>query len=343
MILVSYLFFAIKCDFTTRFPNVYNESISCDEFLPVHYSFSNSLFINIDAPVIIDNCRQNSISFSYCTFLEVECIINSVSFNNFTFDHNCCNNDETESNHSYIKLFEGSCQFTWNTFSKFINPDEPNVNFLSFDSLDIHITNLNLTNNQNFNNSIYINNPGEDLQFNDVTFDGVNAANHIYINGTHNTSRIDRINDNGRKENYFIRLANKCEFIITRAYLKEEMQIDPGDGFIWFVDSNIKGIFKGVGSGTPSPGSIVAESMNIGPRTYFIQHLSVPECPTNNIHLDDPPPNTVGTSMKIKIAFSFIGGALFGVVVFLILYFTIKYSIKCYQKKKDQEHPVFDL
>lgn len=334
MVLITFLFFAVKSDPSIDFEHVYNQSIECAST----FSFSNSLFIQINN-LFEDQCELKSISFSYCSFSQIGCIINNGVLNNFTFDHNCCYNG-VNSDQSFIKVSSQSCQLQWNTFSTFSR--ERDLNFICFLSPKVQITNLNLTKCNFLSTAVSIQLQSKELQFNDITFDNLISRYHIHITGSSEQYYIDRINDNGRADNYFIQI-EKSQFIITRVYMPNNMRISVSGGFIWFVDSYMPNSpYQLVGNTVPHYGAIVIDSMNTLTSSYFINQLSLHECQTNNIVLSYLP-NTVASSMKVKIAFSFIGGALFGVVVFLIIYFTVKYSIKCYQKKKDKEHPVFDL
>lgn len=340
MILISFFFFTIRSEFSYLYQDMFNKTVSCIDKIVL----SNSVFFDMSVPVI-DNCYKNSISINDCFFSQVTCIINSNEHNweQFTFIQNCCRNDEIESNQSYIGISSKSCLFKMNTFSGFSSCI--NSEFIFFNSPEIRITNINLTNNERFNSAIFIENPSTVLQFNDITFDKVNFGKHIYIsNGELKQHYFDRISDNGGKDIYFMKAETNATFIITRVFMPNDMLVDIDNGFIWFVDSYMSERFPHIDRTAPLPGAIVIDSIH-PPFTnpFFIDHLSVPECPTNNVQLAPPPHHTVGKSMKIKIAFSFIGGALFGVVVFLIIYFTVKYSIKCYQKKQDQKRPVFDI
>lgn len=333
------LFFIIKAksDCINYQRNTFNSSITCPNDCII---VSNSLFRNIDKPIL--DCELNRIEFNDCIFTNVLSIVNSNRIESFYFNRNCCNNNGNSLNSSCISVSPKSeCNFIMNTFSGFVGNKESN--FFYFASKKIRITNLNLTNNRGFDFATSISQPSDTLQFDDTTFcNNENFNGHIFISIEAGSFHFDRIYDDGSKSITFLETGNDLHFIITRAYLKNDMNITIRNGTVWFVHSYISGTYPEIGATVPLSGVFVDSSINSA-STYFINHLSVPECRTKNIETIPPPRHTVASSMKLKIAFSFIGGAILGVAVFLIIYFTVKYSIKCYQKKQDQQHPVFEL
>ncbi|OHT07325.1 hypothetical protein TRFO_24598 [Tritrichomonas foetus] len=295
-------------------------------------TITNCIFQNInDASISMESI--SSINIIECFFQNIAYIhIEHKSFSSFEFYSNCMT-DSSDSTNNFIYTKAANSVFQMNSFYQV-----GSETLLSLSSLSITLSNTNLTGCK-ARNGISITNPTKFLKFVETTQFGnsINENNNI-LNGPSDSYVIDKIN-NMNGDGTFFSVENAGRYIITRVRTRLSSYASD-NSYICFAESYIED-FSTVKN---LDGTILIECdfCEQTKGTYEIIHLNNQHCKTAFLLITPIPKEKMGTSMLLKIVFSFIGGALIGVIVFLVVMYVIKFSVKCYQNRQDQKQ-VFDI